>query len=221
MLVHRSRLSEDSVFVLQTLRDFVGYPVYPTHRLDRATSGVLVFGKDAEAAREFGLLLMGKAVEKTYCAVTRGWLPEGPQAIDYPLADPESGKNEPLEALTYYRCAGRSLIDAPIGLRYRQARFSLAVIRPLTGRRHQIRKHFSHIRYPIIGDKRHGDVKQNTYFREVFGVSRMLLHAHALSCVHPFTGERLRVVAPCDEAFAQGMAAAGLSWPADLSWIEP
>lgn len=212
ILVHRTRLSEDSVFVLQTLRDYVGYPLFPAHRLDRATSGVLIFGKNAEAAQQLGLLLMAKTVKKTYCAVVRGWLPEGPQIIDYPLADPETGKNEPLEALTHYHCIARSLIDAPIGLRYPQARFSLALIQPQTGRRHQIRKHFAHLRHPIIGDKRHGDVKHNTYFREVFGVSRMLLHARTLALSHPFTGEYLRIEAPCDTMFERGLAVAGLAW---------
>lgn len=203
ILVHRTRLSEDTVFVVQLLRDQLGQRVYPVHRLDRATSGVLVLAKSADGARLLGEQMMDKTVDKKYLAIVRGWTPVS-GTIDYALADPETGKGL-LPAITHFTQLGTAVIDAPIGLRYTTARFSLVEVALETGRRHQIRKHFSHLRYPIIGDRRHGDVKQNAYFRNVFGLERMFLHAHLLSCMHPFTKMPLHVAAPLDDAFMQAL----------------
>ncbi len=209
ILVHRTGLSEDRVFVLQLLRDQLGQKLFPAHRLDRATSGVLLFGKSAEAARELGLQIMDKSVEKAYLAITRGHTPEE-ALIDYPLDDPESGRGL-MEAQTRFRRIGLSTIEAAIGLRYSTARFSLLEVEPLTGRRQQIRRHLSHLRYPIIGDKRHGDVKQNAYFRDHFALERMFLHASMLTVKHPVTGETLRLEAGLDEAFLRGLEVTALA----------
>lgn len=199
ILMHRTRISEDTVFVVQILRDQLDQRVYPVHRLDRATSGALVFGKTAEAAGRLGEQFMEKTVDKQYIAIVRGWTPES-GTIDYALDDPDSGRGR-LEAITHFTRLGCSEIAAPIGLRYPTARFSLVAAQLETGRRHQIRKHFAHLNYPVIGDTRHGDVKQNKYFRDVFELSRMFLHSHSLSFQHPFTGELIRVSAPVDEVF--------------------
>ncbi|MBV6442864.1 MAG: tRNA pseudouridine synthase C [Saprospiraceae bacterium] len=209
ILMHRTRISEDTVFVVQLLRDQLGQRVYPVHRLDRATSGALIFGKTPEAAGLLGEQVMDKTVEKKYLVVVRGWTPES-GTIDYALDDPDSGKGR-LPAITHFTRLGTSEIDAPIGLRYKTARFSLVEARLETGRRHQIRKHFAHLNHPVIGDKRHGDVKQNTYFREVFGMKRMLLHASELEFRHPFSGKTIRILAPVDEEFMQGLEMTELS----------
>ena len=199
ILMHRTRISEDNVFVVQLLRDQLGQRVYPVHRLDRATSGVLVFGKNAEAAGLLGEQVMDKTVEKKYMAIVRGWVPES-GTIDYALEDPDSGKGR-LQAITHFVRLGTSEINHSIGLRHKTARFSLVEAQLETGRRHQIRKHFAHLNYPVIGDKRHGDVKHNTYFREVFGLKRMFLHSLLLSFQHPYTLEQIRISAPIDEIF--------------------
>jgi tRNA pseudouridine65 synthase len=107
--------------------------------------------------------------------------------------------------VTHFTRLGTSEIDAPIGLRYPTARFSLVEARLETGRRHQIRKHFAHLNHPVIGDKRHGDVKQNTYFREIFDLKRMLLHASELAFRHPYTGEPVFIQAPVDEVFTRAL----------------
>ncbi|MBK7937086.1 MAG: pseudouridylate synthase [Lewinellaceae bacterium] len=208
ILMHRTRISEDTVFVVQLLRDQLGQRVYPVHRLDRGTSGALVFGKTAEAAGKLGEQFMDKTVTKKYIAIVRGWIDEKGK-IDYALADPDSGKGM-LEAITHYTCLGQSEIDAPIGLRYPTARFSLVAAMPETGRRHQIRKHFAHINHPIIGDKKHGDVKQNTYFREVFQMRRMLLHASELVFQHPRTGVEMRITAAVETEFMRALELTGL-----------
>lgn len=204
ILMHRTRISEDTVFVVQLLRDQLDQRVYPVHRLDRATSGALIIGKSAEAASRLGEQMMDKTVEKKYIGIVRGWMPdEG--TIDYALDDPESGKGK-LDAVTHYRCLGRSEIAAAIGLRYPTARFSLVEAQLETGRRHQIRKHFAHLNYPIINDRRHGDVKQNTYFRNVFGLNRMFLHSRTLAFEHPFSGERVQLSAGIDEEFERTLS---------------
>lgn len=203
LLMHRTRISEDTVFVVQLLRDQLGQRVYPVHRLDRATSGVLIFGKTPEAAGRLGEQVMDKSVDKKYLVVVRGWTPEN-GTIDYALDDPDSGRGR-LPAVTHFTLLGTSEIEAPIGLRYKTARFSLVEARLETGRRHQIRKHFAHLNYPVIGDKRHGDVKQNTYFREVFDMKRMLLHASELAFQHPFSGETIVIQAPVDEEFTRAL----------------
>lgn len=209
ILVHRTGISEDRVFVLQLLRDQLGGArIYTTHRIDRGTSGVLIFAKNQEAARHLGEQFMGKSIDKKYWVMVRGWLTE-PATIDYALADKDSGKGH-LDAVTHYIPLGKSEIDAPIGLRYPTARFSLVEAMPETGRRHQIRKHFAHINHPVIGDVRHGDVKQNKYFRDVFGMRRMMLHAASLSFEHPEKQALIKINAPIGEDFRQGLALAQL-----------
>lgn len=204
ILVHKTWISEDKVFLLQLLRDQVGYRLYTIHRLDRGTSGVILFAKSAEHSGRLSELFMEHKIEKKYLAIVRGWLPEE-DIINYPLSDPESGKYEKLEALTAYKCLAKSEINAAIGLKYKTARFSLIEACPRSGRRHQIRKHFAHINHPILGDKRHGDVKHNTYFREHFKMDRMCLHASSLQFSHPFTEEDLFISAKYDEAFEHAL----------------
>jgi tRNA pseudouridine65 synthase len=204
ILVHRTPLSEDSVFLMQLLRDQVGYRIYTIHRLDRGSSGVLLFGKYAEMSGVMSQLFIQHFIEKKYLLAIRGWV-EDQNVIDYPLRDVETGVINPIPAITAFRCLQRSEIEAAIGLRYSTARFSLVEAIPQTGRRHQIRKHFAHISHPIIGDKRHGDVKHNTYFRDQFGMERLFLHASSLSFNHPITNRSLTIVAPMDSEFERGL----------------
>jgi len=209
LIVHRTRMSEDKVFLLQSLRDQLGYPLYTIHRLDRPTSGVVLFGKTPQAAAEISKLFREQKIKKYYLAVVRGWINDS-GVIEYGLKDVETGKLQPQEAVTHYRPLGTSEIDHAIGLKYPTARFSLTLVEPLTGRRHQIRKHFSHLRHPIIGDKKHGDVKQNKYFRENFGLDRMFLHALQISFKHTFSSRQLCIYCPPDPYFLKGVEVTGL-----------
>lgn len=204
ILVHRTPISEDKVFLMQQLRDQVGYKIFTIHRLDRGSSGVLIFGKYAEMSGMMSQLFIQRSIEKKYLVVVRGWL-EDYDVIDYPLKDLETGVLIPLQAKTAFNCLKRSEINAAVGLRYSTARFSLVEAIPETGRRHQIRKHFAHISHPIIGDKRHGDVKHNSYFRDHFGLERMFLHASSVSFIHPITNTIQTIVAPLDVEFEQGL----------------
>ena len=200
ILVHRSAISEDKVFVLQLLRDQLGQKIYPIHRLDRATSGVLMFGKTSEAASLLGKQMQEQLVKKTYLAIIRGYV-EAQGTIDYPLApEPDKPKQE---AITHYKRLQQSEMPFSVG-RYPTSRYSLVEVTLETGRRHQIRRHFSHLRHPIINDRRHGDVKHNKYFEKTIGTERLLLHAHKMKFYHPMREEIVEVVAPLDGDF-EGM----------------
>jgi tRNA pseudouridine65 synthase len=205
ILVHLTRLSEDQVSVTQLLREQLGTDaIYPTHRLDRATSGVLLFARTTAAASWVGERLMDRQWDKKYLAVVRGFLPEGLQTIDSPLSDAETGKvNQP--AITHYRSLGQVELPWTIGLKYVTSRFSVLEVEPETGRRQQIRKHLSHIRHPVLNDKRHGDVKYTTWFRDNGLPTRMLLHAHRLTFPHPELPDPVQVTAPWGPAFEEAL----------------
>lgn len=198
LAVHRSEQVRDRAPALQQLRDQLGCWVYPVHRLDRGTSGVLVFALDPDTARAMGEALTQREVDKRYLAVVRGWTPEHSD-IDYALQEHPDGPAQP--AHTTLRRLGTVTLPIAVG-RYPEARYSLVELRPHTGRTHQLRKHMAHLRHPIVGDVRHGEGRHNRLFRARFGAARMLLHAHAMSLTHPVTDEPLRLHAPLDEELA-------------------
>lgn len=208
LLVHRTGISEDRVFVLQLLRNQLRQRIWPIHRLDRGTSGVLLFGKTQEAAAAVSALWRDHAVDKEYLAIVRGHLCDE-DSIDYPLL---SEKGEMQEALTHFRTLDRSVYPVPIGLRYPTARYSLLALRPTTGRMHQLRRHLAHLRHPIIGDKRHGDCKHNRYFTDTLALPRMLLHAQQLSLPLPGQSAPVSITAPLDESFARALDILALSY---------
>ncbi|MCB1722142.1 MAG: pseudouridylate synthase [Chromatiaceae bacterium] len=198
LLVHRSAISRDRVFALQLLRDQLGRRVYPVHRLDRATSGVLLFALDPLAARLMVAQFEGRLVGKEYLAVARGW-PDPEGVIDHPVADDDgSGAAQP--ATTRYRRLAK--VELPYAVdRYPSARYSLLSVTPLSGRRQQIRKHFKHVSHHLIGDTTHGNGRHNRFFRERFGVHRLLLMAHRIAFRHPFDGRRVVIEAQPDDVW--------------------
>ncbi len=189
LLMHRSPISQDTVFLLQTLRDQIGQRVYPVHRLDRATSGVLLLGLNPDIARELVTQFESHQINKSYHALVRGWADDEGE-INHPVAD-EEGNNVLQEAVTRYRCLERVELPVAIG-RYPTSRYSIVEAEPLTGRRQQIRKHFKHISHHIIGDTTHGDGKHNNYFREHHGIFRLMLTSKQLGFTHPVTLEKIR-----------------------------
>jgi len=201
LLVHRSWLSQDRVFLLQQLRDQIGQRVYPVHRLDRATSGVIIFGLSSESAQALNQVFTDQQVSKSYHAIVRGWLPEPEVFVDHPIQDKET--NTPYqEAQTRFRELARTELAFAVD-RYPQARYSLIEARPLTGRRHQIRKHLKHISHPIIGDIRYGKGTHNRFFREQFGIQRLLLSAQCLCFQHPLTRETVDIKAAKDAEWSR------------------
>lgn len=210
LLVHRTWLAEDPVFLLQALRDQIGQRVYPIHRLDRATSGVILFALDTAAAHRCAVAFESRAVTKRYLAVVRGWLPQA-GVIEHALADPETGVQSQPAVTAFWELAR---IELPIAVdRYPTSRYALASICPKTGRRHQIRKHFKHIHHHLIGDTTYGKGTHNRLFREQFGVSRLLLHANHLALDHPFAEQCIEIDCPIDATWARLMRQFG--WPSD------
>ncbi|MCS7036505.1 MAG: pseudouridine synthase [Saprospiraceae bacterium] len=204
ILVHRTGISEDDTFLLQQLRRQLRRRIYPIHRLDRATSGVLIWAKNPEAASRLGPMFEHRQVQKTYVAVVRGWTADADR-IDYPLAPPDQPTAPRLPAQTTYRTLARSEMPWHIGNRHTTARFSLTLARPETGRWHQIRRHFAHLRHPIIGDRRYGDNKHNRFFREQLNLNRLLLHAWQLTFQHPKSGLDVCIEAPLEAAFCRAL----------------
>jgi tRNA pseudouridine65 synthase len=197
LLVHRSSIAADvEVFALQILRDQLGRHVFPTHRLDRKTGGVLLFALDKSTETAMQQQFMNNAVQKSYLVVVRGFAPDSGE-IDYPLRK-ENGTLQ--EALTAYTTLARAELPVALG-KHATSRYSLVLAKPATGRMHQLRKHFSHIFHPIIGDRTHGCNKQNRLFTEQWEMSTMLLHALQLSFKHPVTGNLITVKAPPQEEF--------------------
>jgi tRNA pseudouridine65 synthase len=217
LLVHRSAIAADEkVFLLDQVREYVGAPVFLAHRLDRATSGVLLLAKSRDMAAELGHQFMARTVEKSYLAIVRGW-PEPEGAIDYALPDSrERSARKP--ALTRWRVHATATVSIALG-RYMEQRYALIEAFPETGRYRQIRKHFHHVSHHIVGDTSHGRGDHNRLWRMHFGVHRLLLHAWRLTFAHPVGGATLRLNAPPDAEWNRALAALG--WESAFSAMEP
>ena len=207
IMVHRTGISADRVFLVDLLRERLGRRIWTVHRLDRATSGVLLFALDVEMAAAMGRLFEAGAIAKRYLAVVRGWLDETGE-IDKPLS---GARNKTREALTRYRRIATVELPVPVPP-HASARYSLAVVAPETGRTHQIRRHFNHISHPIVGDVNHGDRRHNRLFRARFGCHRLLLHAMSLEFPYPGSDRALNVQAPWPQEF--------LSIGSELGWSD-
>jgi tRNA pseudouridine65 synthase len=222
LLVHRTRLAaEEGDALLQRVRDALGRQVYAVHRLDRPTSGLVLFGLTAEAGRRLSTLFETRRIAKGYLAVVRGYLgtPEEPAGvIDYPLRD--APELPPRSAATRYRSLARVELPHAIG-RFPGSRYTLVAVAPQTGRTHQIRRHFHHISHPIVGDTTHGEGRHNRLFRHLYGCERLLLHAAWLAFEHPIGGTPLRLEAPLDAQWQALMGRLGWSgvgdWAVDLA----
>ena len=234
LFVHRSFMDKDEVyFALQLVRDQIGKYVYPVHRLDRPTSGVLLFALTKEIAQKMNEAFANKSnsasdknierkaetegefeqsdeteLTKTYYALVRGHLSitEKSELIDHPLKeklDKLGDKNvsrdkAPQSAQTYYQVIKQASLPIPLG-KFDSVRYSLVQLQPVTGRRHQIRRHLAHLRHPIIGDINYGDNKQNPFFIKHFGFKRLMLIAKSLSFIHPVTKLKVTITAEFDE----------------------
>ena len=216
LLVHRSEIDRhETRFAVQLLRDQIGRRVYPAHRLDRGTSGVLVFALDKETARLLGGQFERQEVAKTYLAVVRGHPPESGH-IDHALSrrrddaewvgDKTSDEAQP--AVTDFHRLATCELPHQVD-RYPTSRYALVEVTPHTGRRHQIRRHLKHIAHPVIGDATFGKGRHNRLFQTLFGCHRMLLACARMQLTHPYTGEPLDLVAPPDGEFAAVLEALG------------
>lgn len=210
LLVHRTGLDAgETRFAVQLLRDQIGQPVWPVHRLDKGTSGVLLFALDAATASQLGRAFeSGEGISKTYHAIVRGW-PAEEGLIDHPLRrlpdDMRTEREEVQDSQTRFTTLERYELPLPYG-GFPATRCALVELQPLTGRRHQLRRHLKHIAHPIIGDATHGKGPLNRAVAGYLGVQRLWLHASGLALRHPFSGAALMLGAPRDAAWSRWRA---------------
>jgi tRNA pseudouridine65 synthase len=219
LLVHRTPLDRgETRFAVQLLRDQLGRHVHPVHRLDRGTSGVLLFALDRDVASALGAQFETGTVAKRYVAIVRGHPPaEG--TIDHPLRRlrddgeferSDAAEGEPQRAVTHYRSLAVAELPHAVD-RYPTSRYALLELRPETGRRHQIRRHMKHVAHPVIGDATYGKGRHNRLFSRLFGSDRLLLACVELKLTHPATGKPLVLTAPPADDFARIVDALGWS----------
>lgn len=208
LLVHKSMIDRHEIyFAMKILRDQIGEWVYPIHRLDKPTSGVLLFALDSDTARLMSEQFAAHTIQKTYIAVVRGYTDEN-GIVDHALnekldkiADKKAKENkEPQDAVTEYERLGTIELPYTVG-RYDSVRYSLVKLKPKTGRKHQLRRHMKHISHHILGDTKHGRGEHNKFIREHYDCHRLLLHARTLEIAHPYSNETITIIAPLDETF--------------------
>jgi len=208
LLVHRSPIDRhETRFAVQMLRDQIGQYVYPLHRLDKPTSGVLFFALDKESANLASEQFKNSTIQKTYLAVVRGYTDDS-GVINYALkekldkiADKDAQKDkEAQEAITHYKTLAKAELDFSVG-RYDKVRYSLVELKPKTGRKHQIRRHMKHISHHLLGDTKYGRGEHNKFIRKEFDCRRMLLHASELKLYHPYLKKEITIYAGLDTTF--------------------
>ena len=203
LLVHRSMLDkQETEFAIQLLRDQIGQYVFPVHRLDKPTSGVLIFALSADIARKLGEQFAAQIIEKTYLAIVRGHIMDEGE-IDYALKekhDKIADKMTKLDKLAQQAVTGFNCLDKfelPFAVsKYASARYSLVQLTPKTGRKHQLRRHLAHINHPIVGDTAHGDGKHNTFIRQQFNFHQLALTCKSMLLTHPVS--KAQLVLRCD-----------------------
>ncbi|MDJ0656759.1 MAG: tRNA pseudouridine(65) synthase TruC [Xanthomonadales bacterium] len=219
LLTHRSAIDRhETRFAMQMLRDQIGQRVYPVHRLDKPTSGILLFALSRDCARQLSEQFASRQVDKYYLAVVRGFCPHH-GVIDHALRekldkmtdDRAVADKPPQEAVTRFRRL--ATVELPIEVdRYPQTRYSLVQLHPTTGRKHQLRRHMKHIGHPIIGDSTHGKGVHNRFFADHYGCRRLLLACTGMGLDHPVTGQPLLLAASPGEDFMRVLMA--------FDWLE-
>jgi tRNA pseudouridine65 synthase len=211
LLVHKSPIDKhETRFALQIVRDQIGKYLYPIHRLDKPTSGVLIFALSQDMAKYFTTMFANGFIQKSYLAITRGYTPQS-GLIDHPLTqmlDTQKQKKQKEKNITkeskeaqtqYHRLA---TVELPYTIdKYPTTRYSLVKLNPKTGRKHQLRRHLKHISHHIIGDTKHGRGEHNKFFRRQFNIHRLLLHAYEIRFIHPISKKEVYLKAELDDDF--------------------
>lgn len=215
ILVHKSGIDKrENIFMLQELRDQLGKKVYPVHRLDKPTSGVIIFAFNKEYARYFHTQFSENLIEKSYLALVRGYISDNIH-IDHPIQDKKVFRNQNREkipfksALTDIRPLQNIELPIPNG-KYQTSRYSFLQIFPQTGRYHQIRRHLKHISHPIIGDTAYGKTEHNNIFRKHFNNNRLLLHARSITFINPENNKKEKYICHLPENFKNILQAIGI-----------
>lgn len=186
VLVHHSSMSRNQAeekSLVQLLFDQFQQHFYPIHRLDRKTSGIILFAKKKEFVAPFQELFVTNQIQKIYYGLVRGYIPESGK-IDSPVKGRDANTHK--DALTYFKRLKTVELDIPVHP-YPMSRYSLIELAPKTGRLHQLRIHLNKVSHPLIGDPKYGDRFHNRMFETEFGVSKLFLHAKELTFIHPYT----------------------------------
>lgn len=208
LLVHKSPIDKhETRYAMKILRDQIGKWVYPVHRLDKPTSGLLLFALHQDIASQLSSNFENREVYKEYEAIVRGYCPST-GLIDHPLKEiavfkhmqKHVQKKDPKEASTEFERLQTFELPYSDG-RFPSSRYSYVKLKPLTGRKHQIRRHLKHISHPIIGDVKYGKGEHNRLFKEKLDSYRLLLAATKLTIKHPVTDELLSLECPLEETF--------------------
>jgi len=208
LLVHKSAIAADtSLFAVQLLRDQLGMKVYPVHRLDRKTSGVLLFSLNENLNTLMQQQFMNGVVGKRYHAIVRGFSPDE-MDIDYPLKRDDGVMQD---AFTSFKTVQKTEMPFATG-KHETSRYSFVELIPTTGRMHQLRKHMAHVFHPIIGDRPHGCNKQNKFFKENLNMNTMLLHATELSFLHPLSNTPVVIKADFQPEFKRMISTLGFQF---------
>ncbi len=187
---------KDSQYLVKTLEEQYG-KLFIVHRLDKITSGVMVFARDAETHRGLNMQFEGHQAEKVYHALVEG-NPKWEEKI----------ARHPLRANVGHK--HRTMVDDKNGKpsetrfrvikRYEEA--ALIEAKPMTGRTHQIRVHAYALGHPLVGDALYGA-------QETYRIARPMLHAQSLSFVHPATKERVKFTTPHPADFEEAIKQIG------------
>tara|TARA_R110001592_G_scaffold62252_4_gene190382 strand:+ start:792 stop:1544 length:753 start_codon:yes stop_codon:yes gene_type:complete len=209
LLVHKSPIDKhETRYAMKLLRNQIGQWVYPVHRLDKPTSGLLLFALHSDIASQINECFEQRIVDKTYKAIVRGYTPDA-DTIDHALKEIAVFKHlqkmveqkKPQEAKTYFETLNRFELPISDG-RFPSSRYSLVSLKPTTGRKHQLRRHMKHISHPIIGDVKYGKGNHNRLFQEIFHSNRLLLAATELSFNHPVLNEKIELICPLEASFS-------------------
>ena len=207
LLVHPSPIDKhETQFATQILQNRLNQPVFPVHRLDKATSGVLLFALDSQTAHQLSQQMQSQRIQKHYIAIVRGWISETgethtPLKQHPDMMDKQSQIDKPnQDASTYWKRLDTCTLDIPLN-RFPSQRYSLIKLSPTTGRKHQLRRHLNALSHPIIGDVNHGDRNHNHLFNEQLGQHRLYLAATELHLTHPILNIPLTIKAPLEPSF--------------------
>lgn len=188
---HHSRNVADEDSLLQLIEKELKIKVFPIHRLDRKTSGIIMLAKETMYVSKFQELFTNNEIQKTYFGVVRGYSPDS-KTIDSPVKGRDANVHK--EALTHLKTLDKITLNIPVKP-YDSSRYSLVELAPKTGRMHQLRVHSNKVSHPLIGDSKYGDKNHNVMYTAHFNWSNLFLHAHSLKFTHPHSQEELHLIA--------------------------
>ena len=155
----------------------------PVHRLDRNTSGIVIFGKTLQAMQDLNEMMKKRHhIEKTYLTICHGCLKENRELVGYIKKLENEDRVQFVKKDDPQALYMKTIVEP---MQWNND-FTLLQVKIVTGRMHQIRIHLSGISHPVIGDRKYGDFQLNRQLKQKFGLNHQLLHAHKIWFKDPF-----------------------------------